>query len=101
MTPRAWDTIRRYSEANAQHWRKGYRLGEVTVEFILAAAADELQELREAPTDISEMADVMACLIHACQRQGWSPSDIGAEIERKLELRFGSLEENMAHAQAG
>lgn len=98
MTHEAWNTVAAYVKANARHLRKGYRLGEIDVEFILAAAADELQELREAPTDLNEMADVMACLIHVAQRQGWKPSQVANAIKRKLELRFGKLEEYATHA---
>ena len=96
----AWDAVAAYAAANAKNPRKGYRLGELTTDEILAYAACEMFELARAPGDVSEMADLLGCLFHYAQRRGWSRELIERELIRKLALRFpGALPEKAGDTQ--
>lgn len=84
----AWQTVARYVDANARHATKGWRLGEITDQYILTYVLGEVCELLSAPDDIEEMADTLACLIHYALRKGWSEGDVNAAVLRKLSRRF-------------
>jgi hypothetical protein len=84
-------TVRAYVGVNAQNVRKGYRLKDISDTQLLDHAAEELDELREAPHDPDEMADTLACLVHYCIRRGWTAGLMEDLVRRKLLLRFGPL----------
>lgn len=72
---------------NFRH-RKGFRLKDVDLDFVLSQAVEEFQELRDSPDDPSEMADLFGVLIHYCIKQGWTPELIESLLVEKLNLRF-------------
>lgn len=84
---RATREIKRLIEVNAKH-RKGFRLGEVGLPFILRQADAELQELCESPNDPDEMADLLGILIHYAIRKGWTEKYLEDILLDKLKLRF-------------
>lgn len=73
---------------DAVHNRKNFKLADVTLEFILSQAQAEFDELKDAPDDESEMADLLGILVHYCIKQGWTMDLIESKIIEKLELRF-------------
>lgn len=87
-----------YAAANAENPRKGYKLGELTTDEVLAYAACEMFELARAPDDVSELADLLGCLFHYAQRKGWSMALIERELMRKLVLRFPGTAIGLAFA---
>lgn len=72
---------------NAKH-RRGYRINDQLDDFVLGRAIQEIEELRDSPNDIMEMADAMSILIHYCIRKGWTEEQIEENILIKLEERF-------------
>jgi hypothetical protein len=82
-----WKEIERLRATNAEH-RSGFRLGEVTQEFILTQLEKEIQELMDAPDDIREFADVLGILWHYAQFKGWTMHEIEMQALMKLALRF-------------
>jgi hypothetical protein len=85
-----WDEVERLIAENAQH-RKGFRLQEVSLDFLFNHAADELQELRDSPTDPVEFVDLLAILIHLAIRQGWTPAMLERIGVEKMQLRFAPV----------
>jgi hypothetical protein len=83
----AWRQIERLIEVNAEH-RKGFRLTEVGPDFVLRQAAEELRELTEAPSDITELADLFGVLIHYAIKRGWTIAQLEEVLLMKLGLRF-------------
>ncbi len=83
----AWWLIRALTKNKAQH-RRGFRLGESSPTEILAAAAKELDELREEPDDILELGDVLSVLIHYGICKGWTEAEIAQAIFTKLAARI-------------
>lgn len=84
---KAWDKIQKLIDSNARH-RKGFRLQEVSLPFILSQSQDEMDELKDAPDDPSEMADLIGVLIHYSIKQGWSLEFLESLLIEKLDLRF-------------
>ena len=72
---------------SARH-RSGFRLGTIGLSSILDHTAEELQELRNAPDDPSEMADILATLIHYSIMQGWTEDFLEKLMIEKLDVRF-------------
>lgn len=97
---RAWDEIDAYVMANARNDRKGYRLRDITDVQLLRYAADEMDELRAAPDDLDELADLFGCLFHYAQRKGWTMEAIESEVIRKLALRFPEARERLGRPAA-
>lgn len=90
---RAWEEIKRLTEANAQHARKGWRLGDIDPLTELKDAAGEIVELANEPMPNStqalwEMADVFGCLIGYCVKMGWPIEHLEEALLRKLKDRF-------------
>lgn len=83
----AWGKIERMIRAGYVH-RKGFSLADVAPPFILDQAADEFTELKNAPDDPQEMADLFGVLIHYCIKQGWTIDLIQRLLVEKLDLRF-------------
>lgn len=83
----AWMEITGLIERNAKH-RKGFRLQEITPADVLKHALEEINELRDAPEDIDELGDAVACLLHYAIRRGWTLQDLESAIVRKLIKRF-------------
>lgn len=84
---RAWKAIQRLVEKNAKH-RKGFRLQEVTLPFILEQALAELKELQEQPDDPVEMADLLGVLLHYAVKQGWPIELLESYMLEKFKKRF-------------
>jgi hypothetical protein len=84
---RAWVEIERLIRVNARH-RRGFRIAEVEPSFILDEALAELQELRDAPCDLTELSDLLGILFHYAIKQGWSIADIEAAMLEKFAIRF-------------
>ena len=84
---KAWEKIRFLIESNAQH-RKGFRLQEVELPFILNQAQLELIELMEEPDDMMELVDIFGVLIHYAVKQGWDIDIIEKNLIEKLDIRF-------------
>lgn len=84
---RAWQEIRHLIDTDAQH-RKSFHLKNVSCEFVLDQAKQELQELCESPTDPEELADLIGVLIHYAIKRGWSEKFIENKLLEKLALRF-------------
>ena len=84
---KVWNKIDRLIKANARH-RRGFRLQEVDLPFVLSQVEAELQELKDAPDDPSEMADLLGVLIHYSIKQGWSMELLESYLSEKLDLRF-------------
>lgn len=85
---RAWNEIRRLSAVGAVHNRKGFTLASRSPEAILEHASDELLELTQAPNDIDELGDTLACLLHYAIRKNWSLDQIEDALLKKLTMRF-------------
>lgn len=84
---RAWSEIARLVRVDAQH-RKGFRLSEITPAFILDQTQGELDELKAAPHDPEELADVLGCLFHYAFRMGWTPGQLEDLMLAKFAARF-------------
>lgn len=84
---KVWSKIELLIKANALHSR-GFRLGEVELPFVLSQAEDEFRELKDAPDDPSEMADLLGVLIHYSIKQGWTMEALESYLSEKLDLRF-------------
>jgi hypothetical protein len=93
---RAWNRIQRLVDANVRHRRKNFHLQDATPELIFQHAEDELKELREAPDDADEMADLLAILLHYCFVKGWTIPELEHRIIQKLEQRFTDPAEGAA-----
>ena len=83
----AWRKVTELIAANAKH-RKGFTLGKVSPDFILAQATAELEELLLSPNDPGEVADLLGVLFHYCQKQGWTASRMQTLMLSKFEERF-------------
>ena len=83
----AWEKDEQLVAGNALH-RKGFRLGDVTLEFILSHAQEELDELREDPDSVRELADLLGILIHYAVAKGWPMHYVEATILAKFKERF-------------
>lgn len=83
-----FERIRMMHADNSMNVKRGFRLAEVSESEALSHAQDELTELRQAPDDIDEMADVVAILIHYCIIKKWDEKALSEAIHRKLDLRF-------------
>jgi hypothetical protein len=97
----SWEEIKRLTEANAPHLKKGWRLGDITTETELKDAAGEIVELAHSPDDIDELADVLGCLIGYAVKKGWSCSDVETALMRKLSQRFGGSNEHRRPENVG
>jgi hypothetical protein len=87
---KSWDLVAAYVAADAANRNgKGYSLGRLSARDVLAYAAEELRELEGAPHDVEEMADLFGCLLHYCQKMGWTLPTVEAVLAEKLRLRFG------------
>lgn len=86
---KALDKIRALHDSNALH-RKGWRMEDIGIEDVLAHLQEEVDELKEEPTDLYELADVMNNLFHIANLNGWSLQDIENAMIEKLELRFSA-----------
>jgi hypothetical protein len=86
----SWDLVAAYVAADTKNLNgKGYSLGRLSARDVLAYAAEELRELEAAPHDVEEMADLFGCLLHYCQKMGWTLPCLEAVLAEKLRLRFG------------
>lgn len=74
---------------NARH-RKGFYMATMPLGDILDHAIDEIEELRDAPDDLMELADSFACLIHYAVCKGWTEEMVDKAIVTKLKLRFNA-----------
>ena len=112
-----YDYVKLLEDTDASHKTKKYKLKEVSEQFILGRAQEELAELvmsaimedekrakdkREnfcltfAIIDwkymkaemLKEVADVFGCLIHYCVRRGWSMHEVAEALHQKLIERF-------------
>jgi len=84
----AYLLVQGFTDRNARHLRKNFRLLETPLADTLKRAKEELQELVEAPDDIDEMADTLANLLHYSVRKGWSTAQLYAAVSKKLNMRF-------------
>ena len=84
---RAWRKVESLIRNNAQH-RKGFRLQDVKPPFILEQAQGEFNELRDAPDDPTEMADLLGVLIHYSIKQGWTMELLESYMLEKFAIRF-------------
>lgn len=91
MMRKAWNKVQSLIKANAQH-RKGFRLQEVKLPFILSQAQFEFDELKEQPDDPTEMADLLGVLFHYSIKQGWTIEFLESLLIEKLDLRFKKSE---------
>ena len=91
---KAWNKIGRMIKDGRYVHRKGFRLSDVELPFVLSQAQDEMDELRQDPDDPEEMADLIGVLIHYCIKQGWTMELIEKYLIEKLDLRFSKLAEN-------
>ena len=83
----AWKKTEKLLKENARH-RKGFRLQEVSLEFVLDQLRDELDELVAAKDDPTEMADILCIAFHYCIKQGWTIEFMQSLIIEKLNKRF-------------
>jgi len=83
----AWWEIMRLIDNNAKH-RKGFGIAEVDEPFILEQAQAELNELKDAPDDPEELADLIGVLMHYAQKKGWSWEMLERLLVEKLKVRF-------------
>ena len=83
----AWDEVRRLIDADAVH-RRGFTLKEVGPHFILHQAEMELAELKRAPNDPTELADVLGVLIHYAVKKGWTEEQLEELMLAKFKERF-------------
>lgn len=88
----AWLEAQDLELAEATHI-KGFKLGNYPAEDILRYAHLEVDEQMQAPDDISEMADIVCCLVAYCQRKGWDMDKVGLAMRQKLRARFVEAEE--------
>lgn len=84
---RAWDEIARLVRENATH-RRGWKLGDAPPSMSIAHARDELAELADSPDDVTELADILGCLIVYAVKKGWSAVAVEEVLLMKLSLRF-------------
>ncbi len=84
---KAWDEIAKLVAANAVH-RKGFTLGQVSDEFILAGAQSELDELKQTPNDPVELSDLLGVLFHYAIKKGWPLALLESCLLEKLAIRF-------------
>lgn len=84
---RAWHKVEVLIRNNAQH-RRGFRLQEIAIPFVLEQAQLEMNELQHAPDDPAEMADLIGVLIHYSIKQGWTPELLESLLIEKLNIRF-------------
>jgi hypothetical protein len=84
---RAWRKIEALIKTNARH-RRGFRLQDVELPFVLDQARGEFDELTDAPDDPSEMADLLGVLIHYSIKQGWTMEVLESYLIEKLNQRF-------------
>lgn len=82
-----WKKIEGMIKANAKH-RKGFRLQEVSLDFVWRQLLDEIDELAQCKDSPEEMADVLAIAIHYCIKQGWTMEFMQLLIIEKLDKRF-------------
>ncbi len=80
--------IRRLTNIDAQHIKKGFRMSEATPQMAIDHARDELNELERSPNDIFELADILGCLLHYAEMKEWSLDKVEAALLTKLQLRF-------------
>lgn len=88
MFEAVWDEIKALHKANARHIRKNVRLGEMSANTLCEHMAEELQELKDAPDDQMEWADLFAILVHYAVSEGWDPARLEAQALTKLAARF-------------
>lgn len=86
---KVWKKIEDIISNNDIHKRKGIVISQQKPKEILQHALEELIELNEAPDDIEEMADILNCLVHYCQKKEWSQEDIEKAMIKKLDERVG------------
>lgn len=84
---KAWKEIERLHNLGATHKKKGQQLDEMEMVDILKHAASEVVEFMDAPDDITEAADAITCLFHACVKKGWKMSDVEKAMLGKLGKR--------------
>jgi hypothetical protein len=85
---KVWNEIEKMVASNAVHIRTGVGLQELTERQILEHAQNELNELIQMPEDPTEVADILCCLFHYCQRRNWPQEYIESLMISKLKLRF-------------
>lgn len=83
-----YSCVKSLVKANALHKKRGTRLQDASAISILVHAAEELDELRFAPDDIEELADLVAILFHYMVYKGWTPARLDDAIIKKLNERF-------------
>jgi hypothetical protein len=83
----AYRKIQLLAATGARH-RSGFQLTNVTDQFIIQGAINELRELAAAPDDCAELADVFGCLLHYAVKKGWSPELLENNLLKKLAVRF-------------
>lgn len=83
----AFDEVQRLHETNALH-RKGFRIAELSPREIAEHVREEATELQASPTDLEEMADVLATTFHAAVASGYTASNLRAATLRKMQERF-------------
>lgn len=85
---RAYQEIQRLIDVRALHKKQAYSLDELSAEDIILHAILELVELRDAPSDIKELADVFGCLIHYMVQADWTWDQVEDSLLKKLKERF-------------
>ena len=85
---KAWNEIIRLEEVGAVHKKKNKKINEFTLVQILSHAAEEIVELMAEPTDIEELGDAMACLVHFAVKQDWSRKEVEKAMLKKLKERI-------------
>jgi len=83
-----WEIIKYYTTTpGIRHKKSGWLLAETTPQQRLDHLMDEVMELREAPHDLKEMADVTAILIHHIQAEGYTLAELEKCLTKKLKQR--------------
>lgn len=84
---KAYKAVEDLIARNARH-RKGFRLQEVSNDFVIEQAVSELRELSDSPSDPLELADALGCLIHYAVKHGWTLKELEQLMLRKFKERF-------------
>jgi len=84
----AWDYVKLLHVRDAVHKKKRFTLQSIKEIDVLKHTMQEVLELAVSPTDIKEMADIFACLMHYCVIRGWDMAEVEDVIIDKLNERF-------------
>ncbi len=87
----AWETVRRYVEANAKNLMSGKRMQDGSDEQVLERAEAYFSYIDHTTEELGLFAWAMVPLLQYAQRKGWTLVQIEEAIIAKLALRFGPL----------